>query len=156
MSTTPPSPGPEVGVHRDLHRRELEAELDAVLGCALEIVHDYPISRLHEEYPAPVADRVREAVIGVVLGLRKIEVLRGSPPAEPRPRPSFPREGPGRDDLRRAVNGDRAVGGGPSEEVSPRRLRRVPVGPRIHDVRLSEGGALNAEEIGVAVPPAFR
>ena len=99
---------------------------------------------------------VWEAVIGVMLGLRIIESLRGSPPAHPRLRAPFPREGPGRDDLGRTVKGDGAVGGGPSEKVSPNRFRRVAVGPRIHDVRLSEGGALNAEEVGVAVSPGLR
>ena len=125
-------------------------------GGALQVVDDEPVVRLDEHHAPAARDRIRQARVGVVLGVEHVGRLVRMPgtnacrralmPAE-RSRPAPPGQ---------AVDRDRAVRRGAAEVVAPPRLRRVAVRAGIDETRLAEDGALHAQEIGVAVAAAGR
>jgi hypothetical protein len=127
-----------------------------VLRGALEVIHDHPVLRLDKKHPAAVDHRIGKAAIGVMLGIRQVEGLRGEPLTQPCSRSHLPAKWASRDCLAHTINHDTVVSGGATEEISPVRVRRVTVRPGIHEIRLPEDGALNAEKVSVSVPSAQR
>ena len=147
---------PEVRTHRHLDRRELEPQFDRVFGAPGEDVDDHPVPGLDEEHPPPVEHWIGEAAVGIVRRLGGVEALGGLPVVQPRPGSGVPLERPDGDRLPEAVHHDGAVGRRAAEEVAPSRLGGVAIGPRIDEAGASENGALDTEQIGVAVPRAER
>ena len=46
------------------------------------------------------------------------------------------------------------MSGGAAEEIPQLAIRRVTAGPCVHEIRFTERGALNAEQVGMAVTSA--
>ena len=95
-SPCPASPGarPEVRLEQHFHGCELKAQIDTVLGFAIEVIHDKPESRLHEEHSTAMDHRVRQVKVGVVLGIGEVERLGGEPAKQARARAVSPGERP--------------------------------------------------------------
>src|SRR2546428_8315472 len=149
VSARPPCTGPEIRAHHYLHWRELKPECDDVIRRTLKVIHNHPVARFDEEDAAPVNNGIRKSTIRIVG--RVGEVHRGprQPPTQSRSRSRLPLEQPDGHRLPHPIHRDGTVRCSAAEKVAPRRLGGVAICPGVDEVRLSEGGTLYAEEIGV-------
>jgi len=123
-----------------------------VLLPSEKVVDDDPEPGLHEQDAAAVAHRIGQARVSVVLRVGEVEVTGAGKSAQPGRGSLLPGEGAGGGGLAPAVHRHRAVGRGSAEEVPPFRLAGVGVGAGVRQEALAERGALDAQQVGVAVP----
>src|SRR5439155_3227292 len=94
MSTIARGTNPPRGVDPDIHRSKLEPNLDAMSSCACQLVDHDPISSLHENHPAPMANGIGKHAVTVMLGFCRSERFIRKPLEQLRRRATLPGKRP--------------------------------------------------------------